>query len=115
MEPIVKVGTPPSESAPVARSCSDLAGVLGRRRDIWDSWIIAALVLWVLAAAAGSRTGAEYTAGMKKAESSRLPARLARMPELLAINRTQRGVVLHAVASASMLLILIDMIWKPGA
>lgn len=83
--------------------------------DIWDGWIIAALVLWVLAAAAGSRTGAEYMAGMKKAEELQAAGQTGPNAELLAINRTQRGVVLHAVASALVLLILIDMIWKPGA
>jgi uncharacterized membrane protein len=83
--------------------------------DIWDGWIIAALVLWVLAAAAGSRTGAEYMAGMKKAEELQAAGQTGPNAELLAINRTQRGVVLHAVASVLVLLILIDMIWKPGA
>ncbi len=36
--------------------------------DIWDGWIIAAIVLWLLSAETGRRTGAEYMAGMKKAE-----------------------------------------------
>ena len=35
--------------------------------DLWDGWIIAALVLWVIAAAVGARAGAEYQAGMDKA------------------------------------------------
>jgi uncharacterized membrane protein len=83
--------------------------------DIWDGWIIAALVLWVLATAAGVRTGAEYTAGMKKAEELQAAGQAGPSAELLAINRTQRGVVMHALASLFTLLILIDMIWKPGA
>ena len=33
--------------------------------DIWDAWIIAALVLWFVAAATGSRTGSEYLRGMR--------------------------------------------------
>ena len=36
-------------------------------------------------------------------------------PELLALNRTSRGLRLHTAASLFVLLILIDMIWKPGA
>src|ERR671918_296396 len=28
--------------------------------DIWDGWIIAALVLWLIAAELGRRTGAEF-------------------------------------------------------
>lgn len=83
--------------------------------DIWDGWIIAAIVLWVLATAAGSRTGAEYTAGLKKAEELQAAGQTGPSAELLAINRTQRGLVLHAVASLLVLLLLIDMIWKPGA
>ena len=36
--------------------------------DIWDGWIIAAIVLWFVATGVGGRTGKEYMAGMKKAE-----------------------------------------------
>ena len=36
--------------------------------DIWDGWIVAALVLWFVAAATGRRTGDEYMAGMRKAQ-----------------------------------------------
>jgi hypothetical protein len=35
--------------------------------------------------------------------------------ELHALNRTTNGVVLHALASLVVLLILLDMIFKPGA
>lgn len=83
--------------------------------DIWDGWIIAALVLWVLAAAAGSRTGAEYQAGMTKAVELAAAGQSGPSAELLAVNRTRRGVVLHALATLIVLLILVDMIWKPGA
>jgi len=83
--------------------------------DIWDGWIVAALVLWVLATASGARTGAEYTAGMKKAEELQAAGQTGPSAELLAINRTGRGVVMHALASFFTLLILVDMIWKPGA
>jgi uncharacterized membrane protein len=83
--------------------------------DIWDPWIIAALVLWVLAAETGRRTGAEYMAGMTKAQELEAAGQSGPSAELLAINRTQRGLVLHTLSSAIVLLILIDMIWKPGA
>jgi uncharacterized membrane protein len=83
--------------------------------DIWDPWIIAALVLWVLAAATGQRTGAEYMAGMTKAQELEAAGQTGPSTELLAINRTQRGVQMHALSSLIVLLILIDMIWKPGA
>ena len=83
--------------------------------DIWDGWIIAAIVLWFVATGVGGRTGKEYMVGMKKAEELRAGGQTGPSTELLAINRTQRGVVLHAVGSLVTLLILIDMIWKPGA
>jgi uncharacterized membrane protein len=83
--------------------------------DIWDPWIIAALVLWVLAAATGQRTGAEYMAGMTKAQELEAAGQTGPSTELLAINRTQRGVQMHTLSSLIVLLILIDMIWKPGA
>ena len=54
--------------------------------DIWDPWIIAALVLWVLAAATGQRTGAEYMAGMTKARELEAAGQSGPSTELLAIN-----------------------------
>ncbi len=48
--------------------------------DLWDGWIIAALVLWVIAAVLGQRTGVEYMRGMTKAQGSRRPASPARTP-----------------------------------
>jgi len=83
--------------------------------DIWDPWIIAALVLWVVAAGIGARTGKEYTAGMDMAKELQAAGQSGSSAELLAINRTQRGLFLHAAGSVVVLLILIDMIWKPGA
>jgi Predicted integral membrane protein (DUF2269) len=83
--------------------------------DLWDGWIIAAIVLWILATAAGARSGPEYVAGMQKAEELQAAGRKEPSPELLAINRTRRGVVMHALASLFTFLILVDMIWKPGA
>ena len=83
--------------------------------EIWDPWIVAALVLWVLAAETGRRTGAEYMAGMTKAQELEAAGQTGPSSELLAVNRTQRGLVFHALSSAIVLLILVDMIWKPGA
>jgi uncharacterized membrane protein len=83
--------------------------------DIWDGWIIAAIVLWAVAGGVGGRTGKEFQKGMDKAKELEAAGQAGPNGELLALNRTQNGLVLHAVASAALLLILIDMIWKPGA
>jgi uncharacterized membrane protein len=60
--------------------------------DLWDGWIIAALVLWVVGAGTGQRSGVAFAQGDQR-----------------------RGVLLHAISSAAIVLILVDMIWKPGA
>ena len=52
---------------------------------------------------------------MDKAKELQAAGQTGPSAELLAINRTQRGVILHAAASVAILLLLIDMIWKPGA
>jgi predicted integral membrane protein DUF2269 len=83
--------------------------------DIWDPWIIAAIVLWAVAGALGQRTGVAYMEGMTKAKELEAAGQTGPSAELLAINRTQRGLVLHTAVSVVLLLILIDMIWKPGA
>jgi uncharacterized membrane protein len=83
--------------------------------DIWDPWIIIALVLWAVAGAIGQRTGVEYTAGMTKAKELEAAGQSGPSADLLAVNRTQRGLWLHTAASVVLLLIVIDMIWKPGA
>jgi hypothetical protein len=82
---------------------------------IWDGWIIAALVLWALAGAVGQRTGAAYMQGMTKAKELDAAGQRGANAELLALNRTSNGVLMHALTSVVVLLILLDMIFKPGA
>jgi len=83
--------------------------------DIWDGWIIAALVLWVIAAALGQRVEAAYEPGVKKAQELRAAGQTGPSAELMVLNRTSKGLLLQALVSVVVLLILIDMIWKPGA
>jgi uncharacterized membrane protein len=82
---------------------------------IWDGWIIAAIVLWAIAGGLGQRTGAAYMQGMNKAKELDAAGQAGPNQELLALNRTQSGLVLQTLASLVLLLILIDMIFKPGA
>ena len=116
MEPIVKVG---NAAVGIGAGGTIVLGIWLAFSyggyDIWDGWIIAAIVLWALAAAVGQRTGALYNAGMTKAEELQAAGHIGPSAELLAMNRTARGLQLHALASVLVLLILIDMIWKPGA
>jgi hypothetical protein len=116
MEPIVNVG---NVAIGIGAGGTILLGIwLAFRLDsyaIWDGWIIAALVLWFVAAGIGQRTGAEYMKGMTKAKELDAAGQSGPSPELLAINRTSAGVLLQALASITVLLILLDMIFKPGA
>jgi len=116
MEPIVKVG---NAAVGVGAVGTLLLGIwLAFRLDsyaIWDGWIIAALVLWGISMPIGQRTGVEYTKGMTKARELEAAGQPGPSAELLALNRTPAGVVLHTLASVVVLLILLDMIFKPGA
>jgi hypothetical protein len=83
--------------------------------QIWDGWIIGALVLWAISVETGRRSGVEYTNAMKKAEELRASGQTGPSAELWAMNRTPNGVLMHTATSVVVLLILLDMIWKPGA
>jgi uncharacterized membrane protein len=82
---------------------------------IWDGWILAALILWFVGTALGRRTGVAFMEGPRKAQELETAGQSGPNAELLALNRTSRGVLFHALTSAVVLLIIIDMIWKPGA
>jgi uncharacterized membrane protein len=116
MEPVVKVG---NAAVGIGAGGTIVLGIwlafsIGGY-DIWDGWIIAALALWLVAAEFGRRTGAAYMQGMTKAKELRTAGQIGPNAELLALNRTSTGVLFHTLASILVLLILIDMIWKPGA
>jgi uncharacterized membrane protein len=83
--------------------------------DIWDPWIVAAIVLWFVAAGTGQRTGKAYLLGVAKAQELNAAGQTGPSSELLALNRTSQGLMLQALSSLVLLLILADMIWKPGA
>jgi len=83
--------------------------------ELWDGWIIAAIVLWAIGGEIGRRTGNEYLKGMRKAEELEAAGQTEPSGELLALNRTSYGLLLQTLASIALLLLLVDMIWKPGA
>jgi uncharacterized membrane protein len=116
MEPIVKVGNVAVGIGAVGTIVVGiyLAFAVGSYA-IWDGWIIAALVLWAVSAALGQRTGAAFMQGMNKAKELESAGKAEPNQELLALNRTQAGLVLQSLASLAVLLILLDMIFKPGA
>jgi hypothetical protein len=66
---------------------------------LWDGWILAAIVLWVVYAAVGTWTGKQFERASASAGSMREP----------------RLLVYKAATWALVVLFLLDMIYKPGA
>jgi hypothetical protein len=87
----------------LGRRLWDVGGMLTLVFGIWlaldvdgygllDGWILAALVLWAIAAAAGVRLGGAYSAGT-----------------------TERARPLYGVMTIAVVALLVVMIYKPGA
>ena len=79
--------------------------------NIWDPWIIAGIVLWAALGGIGQRTGAYYSGVeelSKSADSGTEAAVLARL-------KASTGSNLHLATVAVFLLLVLDMIFKPGA
>jgi uncharacterized membrane protein len=74
--------------------------------ELWDGWIVAAFVLWVIAAAAGTRVGAGFRRAFGADAGNR---------ELGGSIRSQRALVVHTVMALAVTALLIVMIYKPGA
>jgi hypothetical protein len=83
--------------------------------QVWDGWVIGAIVLWVIATVALFRSFAEFAKPVGKARMLVASGQTGPDMELTALNRTSTGLLLRAGASAAIVLIVIDMIWKPGA
>jgi hypothetical protein len=110
----------PPAGSPVARRLAPVAGILWMIGGLsvivfglwlaiyldayhpWDGWIIAAIVLWVVASAAGGR----ITAGLRRLRAADAAAGAA---------SAGQAMVLHAVLVLATLALLVDMIYKPGA
>jgi uncharacterized membrane protein len=83
--------------------------------QVWDGWVIAALVLWALSMGTGSRTGAVYNAVRDRARALVAEGRDAPDSELSAMLRSTRGPAFHAANVVLILALLVVMIYKPGA
>ncbi|HEX2045504.1 MAG TPA: DUF2269 family protein [Gaiellaceae bacterium] len=71
--------------------------------QLWDAWIVASLVLWLVGTVTGARGGKEYNA----AGTAGTPEEVARL--------WRRGNALAAVSTVAVLTVLVLMIFKPGA
>jgi len=81
----------------------------------WDGWIIAAIVLWAIATAAVFRSFREYRKPIAKARALTAAGSSGESRELALLNRSAAGLLFRAVGSLAIVLIVIDMIYKPGA
>jgi uncharacterized membrane protein len=63
--------------------------------ELWDGWILASLALWAIGGWAGGRAGKQF----------------AENP----VGGRRAGIRLQALNSVAVLVILVLMIWKPGA
>jgi len=66
--------------------------------QVWDGWVLAAIVLWMIASAVGGRISKGY--GRRSADTA---------PD------DSRALIMHVVLVLSVLALLVDMIYKPGA
>jgi uncharacterized membrane protein len=83
--------------------------------EIWDGWIIAALALWLVAGAVGGQVGKVYNGARDRARALLDEGQDSPSPELNAMLRSQRGLVLHTLMILAVLALLVVMIYKPGA
>jgi Predicted integral membrane protein (DUF2269) len=83
--------------------------------QVWDGWIITALVLWLVAGAVGGQVGKVYNGARDRAKALLDEGQDAPSPELNAMLRSSRGLVLLTVMILVVVALLVVMIYKPGA
>jgi hypothetical protein len=71
--------------------------------EIWDGWIITAIVLWAIATELGRRAQLGYTAIAGTAEGGAAAA------------EAQQATLMHWLRSLVVLALLVVMVYKPGA
>jgi hypothetical protein len=79
--------------------------------SIWDPWVLLAIVGWGVAA----ETGTPIVAAFARAEQLLAERKDGPDAELAALAGSRQASALHWTSTAVALLILADMIWKPGA
>ena len=83
--------------------------------ELWDPWILASIALWAIAVETGRRGGKGYGRAHALAKERVAAGDDTPSPELKAFLRDRRDLVLNLVSEASALVILMLMIFKPGA
>jgi hypothetical protein len=86
------------------------------RYQVWDGWVLLALALWLVAAGTGQRGGQTYAEAAKLAGQLDSQGRGDQPSEELRVRlQDRRAMWLNVISSLAVVLILVDMIYKPGA
>jgi hypothetical protein len=83
--------------------------------EVWNAWVVAAILLWAIASEAGRRADPAFAPCIERAKELVAAGQTGPDAQLQELARTSKGNMLHWVAAVTTLLILVDMIWKPGA
>ena len=83
--------------------------------SIFDFWIIAAIVLWAALMETGRREGKLYDDARDHARDLAAAGHEGPSPELVAKLRSRPALGFHLATVVLAVLLLVDMIWKPGA
>jgi hypothetical protein len=83
--------------------------------QVWDGWVIAAIVLWAIATETGRRADPEFAPCVERANELVAAGQTGPDAQLAELARRNRGLLLHTISTVAVILILADMVWKPGA
>jgi hypothetical protein len=84
--------------------------------QVWDGWVLIALALWLVAAGTGQRGGQTYQQAEQLARQLADGGRADESSEELRVKlQDRRAMWLNVISSVAVVLILVDMIYKPGA
>jgi uncharacterized membrane protein len=117
--PLFRVGDPANILIQAGSAVALLVGIWLAIRlpqyHPWDGWLIAAYVLWAIAGGVGGATGKEYQRLRKQAQALVADGKLEPSADLRAALRSTKALVLHLIVVAAVVLLVVDMIFKPGA
>jgi hypothetical protein len=83
--------------------------------QVWDGWVLAAIVLWAIATETGRRSDPEFAPAVARGRELVAAGQTGPDSELRRLATENRGLLTASISTVAVLLLLIDMIWKPGA
>ncbi len=83
--------------------------------SIWNGWIVAALVLWLVVGALGDRSVVEAKKATRLAQSLSASGGEGPDDDLIGALRSRAVLYLRVGAALAAVAILVLMVWKPGA